>query len=82
MDPALSLSLVGFILLSFAALVWLLLLALNIWMLVDAVRRRRWNSELERLTWIALLALGIPMAFGTVISIVYYFAVYRTPSRA
>ncbi len=55
----------------------LLLLILNIWMLIDALRRKNWNNGTERLVWIGILAAGIPMAFGTVASVVYYYAVYR-----
>lgn len=82
MDPLLSLSLLTIVLLALGGLIALFLFILNIWMLIDAVRRKNWNSELERVAWIALLALGIPMAFGTVVSVVYYFAVYRASERA
>lgn len=82
MDGTLLLPAFGFGLLSIFAVIALLLLILNIWMLVDALKRENWKSDIERLTWIVLLALGIPMAFGTVVSVVYYFAVYRNDPRA
>ncbi len=65
---------------AFVILIGLAMLAFNIWMLVDAIRRpeSEYNPPAARLWWIIGLAVGL--VFGTVglvIAIVYFFAVRK-----
>lgn len=68
-------------LLGLSALIGLALLALNVWMLVDAFRRE--ESEFPGSTgnsknlWIILLIVGLVMGFGWVVALVYYFKTFE-----
>jgi len=66
------------------AIVWLVVLAFDVWMLVDAVRRPEtdFNPPQSRVWWIVGLALGIVVWWiGLVASIAYFLLVRRPVSE-
>jgi hypothetical protein len=65
---------------------WLIALALfilNVWMLVDAVRRQEheYPNAGSRTMWIVLLAVGLVVGLGWIAAIAYFFMVRKKIKR-
>jgi len=63
------------------AIVWLIVLAFDVWMLVDAVRRpeTQFNPPHSRVWWIVGLALGIVIWWIGLAASLSYFLLVRKP---
>lgn len=67
-----SMGVFGVILPLCCGLIGLVFLALNIWMLVDVIKRT--ETELpNRQTWLIVLIVGLILGFGGIAALVYYF---------